>query len=346
MAASGQEAAGGGGGGIAVRHADLTVTASDVTDNSSFGSQFCEITICTPLAASGGGVWALDAGVTLHDASLDSNGAGSGGSGGGVAVIDSDITIDQGSTLADNGAARGGGAWFYGTTDATLIDTSIDANGATWGGGLYNTGTLEVRRSTIADNIAYSVSDPYWFGGLGGGVLNAGATASASIVSSTIDANIAYYQGGGIANGGNDLGGDFATGGSVTLTASTIAANQAGFGPGISRDGGTFTVLGSILDNEDADCMGTISSGGYNLASDATCTSFVQVGDVQSMDPLLGPLADNGGPTFTRLPGVGSLARDAIPSGTASLCDGAVPTDQRGIARPQGSACDRGSVEQ
>jgi len=57
------------------------------------------------------------------------------------------------------------------------------------------------------------------------------------------------------------------------------------------------------------------------------------------MSPLLGPLADNGGPTKTFLPGSGS---PAINSGDPS-CAG---TDQRGVARPQGGACDRGAVEQ
>jgi hypothetical protein len=62
-------------------------------------------------------------------------------------------------------------------------------------------------------------------------------------------------------------------------------------------------------------------------------------------DPLLGLLADHGGPTWIRPPLLGSPALDAIPIGTPGLCDGAVPTDQRGIPRPQGGACDIGAVE-
>ena len=61
---------------------------------------------------------------------------------------------------------------------------------------------------------------------------------------------------------------------------------------------------------------------------------------------LLGALAANGGLTQTMLPGAGSPAINAIPIGTATLCDGTFKSDQRGVSRPQGSACDIGSVEQ
>ena len=55
---------------------------------------------------------------------------------------------------------------------------------------------------------------------------------------------------------------------------------------------------------------------------------------------LLDPLADNGGPTLTRLPVAGSIAIDA-----AAGIGGCPATDQRGVPRPQGPACDAGAVE-
>ena len=58
------------------------------------------------------------------------------------------------------------------------------------------------------------------------------------------------------------------------------------------------------------------------------------------LDPLLGPLQDNGGPTFTHALLPGSPAIDHIP---AENCE--VTTDQRGVARPQGAACDIGAYE-
>jgi hypothetical protein len=60
---------------------------------------------------------------------------------------------------------------------------------------------------------------------------------------------------------------------------------------------------------------------------------------------VLGPLADNGGPTRTRLPAAAGPGVDAIPAGTAGLCDGTTATDQRGLPRPVGGSCDVGAVE-
>jgi hypothetical protein len=77
-------------------------------------------------------------------------------------------------------------------------------------------------------------------------------------------------------------------------------------------------------------------SSNFNLSSDASC-SFGSGRD--SVDVKLGPLADNGGTTLTHLPQPGS---PAIDGGTNVDCPS---TDQRGVSRPQGPACDVGSVE-
>jgi hypothetical protein len=95
-----------------------------------------------------------------------------------------------------------------------------------------------------------------------------------------------------------------------------------------------------LADNENGNCefdaplSGTLRIG--NLSSDNTC-GFGPGRD--NVDPLLGPLADNGGPTRTHLPGPGS---PAIDGGTTSGCPA---TDQRGAARPGGVSCDVGAVE-
>jgi hypothetical protein len=104
----------------------------------------------------------------------------------------------------------------------------------------------------------------------------------------------------------------------------------------------TVVVSGSILAGAPgfAACTDPIAGSSFNLAPDGSCGASVAGPD------LLGALADNGGPTRTHLPGVGSAAIDAIPAGTIGLCDGTLPEDQRGVARPQGSACDIGAVEQ
>jgi hypothetical protein len=97
-----------------------------------------------------------------------------------------------------------------------------------------------------------------------------------------------------------------------------------------------------VAGNDSSNCY--IYSGstwaplGYDLDDGSSCR-FNQVGDLQNTNPQLGPLADNGGPTQTMSPLIGSPAIDA---GTDSGCPA---TDQRGVARPQGASCDIGAVE-
>jgi hypothetical protein len=85
-------------------------------------------------------------------------------------------------------------------------------------------------------------------------------------------------------------------------------------------------------------CSGTITDGGGNLSyPDTTCPGI-------NVDPILGPLQNNGGPTFTMEPGPGSAAIDA---GDDAIC-AAPPVnnlDQRGTTRPAGAHCDIGAVE-
>jgi hypothetical protein len=85
--------------------------------------------------------------------------------------------------------------------------------------------------------------------------------------------------------------------------------------------------------------VGTLSSDGHNLCSDATC-GLTHAGDKQNTDPMLGPLADNGRSTQTRALLAGSPAIDFRSSDCPPPA-----TDQRGIARPQGARCDIGAFE-
>jgi hypothetical protein len=136
-------------------------------------------------------------------------------------------------------------------------------------------------------------------------------------------------QGGGIRNGG----------GLLWLQNSTIGGNSAGDGGGIYGYG-TSNVTNSVLgSNTGGECSGTITSHDYNVASDDTC-GLSQPHDQPHTDPLLGPLADNGGPTWTHALQRGSPAIDA-----GDCSGGALGQDQRGMARPQGAACDAGAYE-
>jgi hypothetical protein len=90
---------------------------------------------------------------------------------------------------------------------------------------------------------------------------------------------------------------------------------------------------------------GAIVSQGHNIGGDGSC-SFTAPGDVNNTNPLLAPIADNGGPSPTYLLPPGSPAIDAVPlSNCTDISGNPVVADQRGVARPQGTACDIGSVE-
>jgi hypothetical protein len=89
-----------------------------------------------------------------------------------------------------------------------------------------------------------------------------------------------------------------------------------------------------------------VTSFGHNLDSDGTCLTadVLQPGDIANGNANLGPLADNGGPTFTHALLAGS---DALDAGDDTVC-AAEPVngvDQRGVVRPQGAHCDIGAYE-
>ena len=84
--------------------------------------------------------------------------------------------------------------------------------------------------------------------------------------------------------------------------------------------------------------VATVVSGGHNLVQDDSCNPVAS--DIIDANAEIGPLADNGGPTQTHALLAGSPAIDA---GDDAACPA---IDQRGVARPQGSHCDTGSVEQ
>ena len=144
-------------------------------------------------------------------------------------------------------------------------------------------------------------------------------SASMSIVNSTIASNTARVRGGGVAALSFE-------GPSIHISNSIVARNTAPAGPDLFGD-----------------LVARFSLIGDGTGSQVTNTDGNQVGRVAPhtgpIDPLLGPLANNGGPTRTRALLPGSPAIDAASS------DGCPGKDQRDVARPQGSACDIGSYE-
>jgi hypothetical protein len=129
------------------------------------------------------------------------------------------------------------------------------------------------------------------------------------------------------------------------VTGNTAGSNfGTGLGGGISNDvpSALTTLLNTIVAvNTPSDCEGNITSNGYNMDSDNSC-GFTATGDKPGVtNPGLGPLALNHpGTTETHALLDGSPAIDAVLNGCPPPS-----TDQRGVTRPQGSACDMGAYE-
>ncbi|WP_433379244.1 choice-of-anchor Q domain-containing protein [Actinoplanes sp. CA-142083] len=224
------------------------------------------------------------------------------------------------SALTGNTAPRWGGGLFtdLGTT-TTVTASTLETNTTGAGGGAFNLGAMRVTGSTFAGNLAL----------VSGGGINTG-TGSLIVLTSTFSGNDGTTSGGGIRN----------TSGTTTVTATTLHGNTAATGSSIVNGAGAaLTIGGTVLDGAGANCSGVLTSAGHNLDRGVTC-GLAGTGDLSGQDPLLGPLAANGGPTATHELLAGSPAIDAGPA--APACAG---LDQRGTPRPQGAACDIGAVE-
>ena len=190
--------------------------------------------------------------------------------------------------------------------------------------------------------------------GLGGAVYT---TSNLKLTNVTLFGNLAIGGPGGIsrtqgASGAGEGGGIFVYGSTASLTHVTMAHNSAlggvtsstnigaARGGGINASNSTVAFLNSILSSNLAgsNCFGLITDAGHNISSDASC-HFSAAGSWNNTDPLLGPLADNGGPTPSMALLAGSPAIDAADQA------GCPDTDQRGIARPFGATCDIGAFE-
>jgi hypothetical protein len=140
----------------------------------------------------------------------------------------------------------------------------------------------------------------------------------------------------------------------VSLVYATVVANTAPTGANIEILAfDSLTSFGSAValpQGGGANCgfepPPVTTSNGFNFSDDASCGFTAGTDQQNAGDPGLGALADNGGPTQTRLPLPGSPLIDAIPVASCQA-DGAsgITTDQRGVTRPQGPGCDIGAVE-
>lgn len=312
--------------------------------------------------ASGGAIWVSNIfGVlNLSNSIVTSNTSSSDGGG----ILNWGVVNITGSTISNNVAATtGGGVSNSGTM--TVTDSVISGNTAAQGGGAYTetsslgiTHSLTVTRSTIDGNTA-SAS--------GGGIGATGGTTA--VTRSTISGNTAS-QGAGVWVTGesvrtndvelwnstvaNNTGPGVQTSGAGTSPADvhlwyTTVAGNTGTGVQSGADGTITLARTLVATNGTTDCSGQIGMAAFNLigVQGAGCT-FQSAGSNDiigtpgfAVDPVLGALTDNGGPTATFALLAGSPAIDAAD--TPAGCGFAV--DQRGIVRPQGPACDIGAFE-
>ena len=322
----------------------LTLANSTVSNNDTN----------TTVASSGhgGGIYnAITGTLTLTNSTISNNtilNTAHDGYGGGIysagTLTLSNSTVSNNNTYGDY--CHGGGIHNEGTL--TLNNSTVSGNNAGTdiyygdGGGIHNVGgSVGLNNSTISSNSSNG-------GGSGGGIWNSDG-ASMELTNSTVSFNVSYNDGGGIYNTTNST---------LTLNNSTIGSFNYAFGGnggGVWNDGdGTVNLKNSIIarngsNSAGSDCYNTAAliSLDYNLVGDDSGCSFTpQSNDQVNVNPLLGELQDNGGPTETRALRLGSPAFDAIPTGNCTDHQGTpITTDQRGVPRPQGAACDIGAYE-
>jgi len=345
---SGNSAAADGGGvfldpiseGTTLVGANLVMNGAVIAGNQALGS-----------TAVGGGIANAGNGtVTVNGSLVQHNSAG--GSGGGFADPNckDTLTVSLSAVLANTTSGNGGAITDCGSV-TTIGSSEIDGNSAGGSGGaIFAAGTtLTIASSTLADNTA---------SGDGGGIelqtTGTGSTAS-SITNSTITGNSVENNSGG-NGGGIDAPASFT--GLLTVENATLSSNASANGGGIfwaGAAGSTIAAVDTILATNRASSVGpdannsagSFTDDGGNLigisGAGSGNTGFTagttQSGTVATpLNPLLGALQNNGGPTLTQALLTGSPAIDKALTTSVTV-------DERGVPRPQGPKYDIGAEE-
>ncbi|HVU11925.1 MAG TPA: choice-of-anchor Q domain-containing protein [Phototrophicaceae bacterium] len=277
----------------------------------------------------------IGANLTLDSLTL-SNGDVGGNNGG--AISSRGILTVTNSTISGNSALNGGGIGANNGSILTVTNVTFSSNTATTageGGAIFNAGTATISSSTFTANTAV---------GNGGGIHT---QAPLTVINSTFSGNSSPATGGGI----------YATGSTLTVTNSTFSGNSAPTnGSGIYKSSGTLNLNNSIVANSlsSNDCFnnagGTLNVN-YSLIQDGSCgigTGPTYVNGNLSGDPLLGSLANNGGPTQTIALQTTSPAINAASDALAvDQNSNRLDFDQRGTGFPRkvGIHVDMGAFE-
>ena len=240
--------------------------------------------------------------------------------------IDNESTLTvRNCTLAGNSAGQRLGGGIFNSGTLTVTNTTLAGNSASNGGGMGNAGTLTVTDSTLADNSAINGGDN---GGAGGGIVN---------VFGTLDSDQQHpfsnsaFEGGGIDNIGT----------ATVVEELHPRQHMAGDGGGgIDNIFGTPLTMGNtILAGNTAspgpDVDGALTSQGNNLIGNPSGASGFVATDLLGLDPLLGPLQDNGGPTQTMALLLGSPAIDAGSNALAVDASGSPLASDQPQLRPR-----------
>ena len=317
----------------------------------------------------GGGIYNAGT-MTTSNSTIDNNSVTSsmgGGYGGGI-YNDGTLTL-TGSVISGNSAAGGpdngggfGGGLNNGFGTAYLDNSTVKGNvargGAGSAGGLGEGGgvadgfgTVTLDRSTVSGNFAVGGDGGSGGPGEGGGIANDYGTVY--VDNSTVSGNVSNGGAGTSGFGSRYGGGIFNDSGSIELTSSTIAFNVVS--GGFPQDGGgMFNLWGAVelkntiiaANNATVDFFngefGYVISDGFNLAGSTNGVITPGPGDqfnITAAALKLGPLQDNGGPTFTHALLCGSPALNAGDNTDAPA------TDQRGFGRIVGGVIDIGAYE-
>jgi hypothetical protein len=261
-------------------------------------------------------VFKIDTGIVAGINALTITGGGAPGVVGGSGIDNAGSLSLNNSTVTGNHSSEGGGILNRTTGTMTMSGDTVTNNTDTGpgdGGGIYNGGTMTVRNCTIAANVGLIE---------GGGIFNSGVL---NVDNSTVAYNTLHVvagEGGGISNFAGGVG---LPAGQLSLR-NTIVFNPNS-GAKTQND-----VFGAVTQ-----AQGDLFGSGVSIASGGDLG-----GNQYHVDPRLGPLQNNGGPTATMAPLPGS---PAIGAGVNAAVPAGVTTDQRGFKRIVGATVDVGAVE-
>jgi hypothetical protein len=264
------------------------------------------------------------------------------------------ITI-TGSTISSNSASGG----VAGTSGG---GASGGDGGSAGGAGIYlSDAPLTLTASTVSGNSAFGGPAAAAPGGSGGSVSGGGLYVGnqTAIVNSTIAGNRLSVGAGASANGGGlyseQIGNSVTTLASVTLAANSVTAVTASMAAGGNLDHNVASpitasdtiIAGGSTNGTGANCAHKIATdAGHDLesTSPSQCGFDAAAGDLIGADPLLGPLASNGGTSQTIALGAGSPAIGDGGHCTDPTAGGQpLATDERG--QPRANPCDIGAFE-